>query len=428
MNLGIRGNSLESGYPNLISLKLLILIFIMSLIIRVLFILILETWTNPHEAFFGYEIGKTAKGIAMGKGFVSPVDEKSPTAVYPPIFPLVMGGTFYIFGIFTKTSALALLLFQSVCASISSVFLAILGSRYSNRNAGLIAGFVWSFFPASIFFSIYHIWYSELEITLILLTIIIAVSARPTHIFRRIFVLGLLSGILILTDSALSIYPAFLLTWILISWRVRPLIFVTLVFIWVITTTGLVSPWLMRNWYVFDTVYFTKSNLGNELFTGNNPFSSGLNRHTEIKKSFRALDQDELNYYRNKSEILYNRYLQDKAIDWIRENPLSFLYLTIKRIWYFWIMNPKLGNVSWYRLVYFGPFIFLTVLFLIYNFRKLWHLAPVWLFFLIYPLPYYLTHVAHGRYFYPVEPLVILLGAITIANWFKFRSLTDKPV
>jgi hypothetical protein len=35
---------------------------------------------------------------------------------------------------------------------------------------------------------------------------------------------------------------------------------------------------------------------------------------------------------------------------------------------------------------------------------------------LIYPLPYYLTHVARGRYSYPVEPFVVLLAAVPLAG------------
>jgi hypothetical protein len=37
-------------------------------------------------------------------------------------------------------------------------------------------------------------------------------------------------------------------------------------------------------------------------------------------------------------------------------------------------------------------------------------------------MPYYLAHVNHGRYSYPVEPLVLLLAASFIAIWFTRDS------
>jgi 4-amino-4-deoxy-L-arabinose transferase-like glycosyltransferase len=424
MNHKSQMNIIKSNYSLQISPKTLMIIFITALILRVIFMVILESWLFSRNYLFGFEIGDIARWLADGKGFITIWNKNtpSPSATYPPIYPLIMGGAFYIFGTFSKAAAISLFLFQSVCAAISAVCLAVLGNKLFNRTAGLIAGFAWSVFPGSVFFSVKQIWYSEIEVMLILFLIIVTISVKQSNSFRRIFLQGFLCGLLILTDSAMIIYPVFLLAWILISLRLRPAMLFLFFSIWLITTIGVISPWMMHNWYVFGTLNVTKSNLGQELFTGNNPFSTGLNRSSEIVESFKSLDVGELNYYKNQSEVAYYKYLQNKALEWIRENPHEFFSLTVKRIWYFWVLNPKLGKASWFRLVYFGPFLLLAMLGFKYIYQRLWDLAPVWLFLLAYPLPYYVTHVAHGRYFYPVESLVVLLGAITLAQWLKCYS------
>ena len=93
--------------------------------------------------------------------------------------------------------------------------------------------------------------------------------------------------------------------------------------------------------------------------------------------------------------------------------------LFFKRIWYFWIRIPGQGWKSWLYLSLFGPFAVLALCGLWHGTRRQWHLAPVWLFLLVYPLPYYLIHVSVYRYRYPVEPLVVLLAAIPLAIWIE---------
>jgi hypothetical protein len=84
--------------------------------------------------------------------------------------------------------------------------------------------------------------------------------------------------------------------------------------------------------------------------------------------------------------------------------------------------HPRLGTESWVRLAYFGPLILLAFCGHWYGKRHWWELAPLWLFILVFPLPYYVTHVDRGRYSYPVEPLVVLLAAIPLAAWYSHTS------
>jgi len=402
----------------------IVLIVAATLGVRIALMIILQSWDFRNEWAYGYEMGLMGKWLAEGKGFISPGDGQSPTALFPPFYPLVVAGFFYVFGIYSKAAAVGLFLFQSACSAGAAVCLAVLGNRLLGRTAGLIAGFVWAFYPTSLFFSVVHIWYSELSVMLVLIAMTIAVNAEQSPSMGRVAFLGGLSGLIVLVDSAMVLYVLFLLLWMLFAWRVKLPRFVVLVVVWGITAGVAVSPWAARNWVVLGSPRVLKSNLGAAFFTGNNPFSSGANDRTEIKQAFAAHEGKALNKSRGGSELAYQGHLQKKGLEWIWANPFSFLQLTAQRIWYFWVWIPRLGWKSLVHLAYFGPFAVLALCGLWHGLRRKWHLAPVWLFLLVYPLPYYVTFVSRGRYRHPVEPLIVLLAAIPLAVWFESRSHT----
>ena len=113
------GNKQE--HTSSLSRKSLILIFAIALVVRIALMLILQSWEFPTDKAFGYEMGLLGRGLASGKGFVLR-DLNSPSAAFPPVYPLVVGGVFSIFGIYSKAAAMVLLLFQSVCSAVSARF------------------------------------------------------------------------------------------------------------------------------------------------------------------------------------------------------------------------------------------------------------------------------------------------------------------
>lgn len=419
--------------------KSLLLIAAATIVVRVAVMIVLRSWEFDDEFSFGYEVGWLGRWLAQGQGFS--LDGETPSAKFPPLYPLLVGAFFYVFGVYAKGAAIGLFLFQSACSAVAAVSLAILGNHLFGRTAGLIAGFAWAFYPGSIVYSVINIWYSELAVMLVLLAIIIAVTTNDFPTIGRVAFLGGLSGLIVLVDSTMSFYLPLLLLGTLFARKVKLSRLVVLVIVWGITAGVMVSPWMVRNSLVLGSPRLVKSNAGEALFTGNNPFSSGANDRAEIRQAFAALDQEELEYYKSQSEIVYYNYVRNKALEWIRAHPMQFLHLTALRISYFWVWIPKGGWKSWVHLAYFSPLVILGVYGLWLNRRRGWDLAPVWLFLVVYPLPYYVTFLRHGRYSYPVEPLVLLLAAVPLAIWFgkstgvtnNFRRLTrfcvgdDRP-
>jgi 4-amino-4-deoxy-L-arabinose transferase-like glycosyltransferase len=401
------------------SWKMLLLIVVAALVVRIVCLLALQSWEFNREWVYGHEMGRIGKWLALGKGFM--LEEDTPTAKFTPAYPFVVAGFFLLFGVYSKAAAIGLFLFQSLCAGVSAVCLVILGNRFFGRTAGLMAGCMWVIYPTSIFYSVVHIWYCEFAVMLLLLTMVVAVMAERPPTLWHIAGLGGLSGLIMLTDSTMNLYLPLLLLWTLVVGRVGlPKLTIAGV-VWVVAAGIVVSPWIVRNGLLIGSPRLMKSNAGEALFYGNNPFSSGTNDRTEMAQAEAALDQQELQYYQSQSELIYHQYLRGKALEWIREHPANFVWLTIRRVGYFWGGIPRLGAKTWLRRAYYVPLIILALYGLWRSRHRWWHLAPVWLFLLVYPLPYYLMHVARGRYLYPVEPLVVLLA---VAAFLKYQRST----
>src|ERR1022692_3743296 len=64
---------------------------------------------------FGWEMGRIGASLASGHGFSSPFGPATgPTAWEPPLYPYLTAGVFLVFGIYSKASAIVLLMLNSV--------------------------------------------------------------------------------------------------------------------------------------------------------------------------------------------------------------------------------------------------------------------------------------------------------------------------
>ena len=117
-----------------------------------------------------------------------------------------------------------------------------------------------------------------------------------------------------------------------------------------------VLPWTIRNYMVFGTFVPIKSSMGAHLLQGNHPFSEseGAIFGPEIKKAFSA---EELAKLETMDEVQANKFMEKKAIEFIRADPGTFIQRTLNRIYYYWApVNPyRETRYDSLRIVTYGP-------------------------------------------------------------------------
>ena len=96
-----------------------------AFLVRIAYMTIAHTYRFREYAFghhfaFGFEMGRIGQALATGYGFADPfIGHTGPTAWVGPLYPLLIGAVFKLFGVYTLKSAWILLAINcALCALI----------------------------------------------------------------------------------------------------------------------------------------------------------------------------------------------------------------------------------------------------------------------------------------------------------------------
>jgi 4-amino-4-deoxy-L-arabinose transferase-like glycosyltransferase len=228
---------------------------------------------------------------------------------------------------------------------------------------------------------------------------------------RRMWILlGLLWGVIALTNTAVVSMLPFCLLWLLYRLPRRPQQLVGAA-LCVLTAALVVSPWLVRNYYVFGKFIFVRDNLPLEMHEANNDESEGLWTRNEHPGN----NPDAMRRFQELGELGFMDEKQREVRQFIREHPGRFLGFTVERAAYFWIAPPQMTIVAGYDLMisrhtnfFLGAVFAFAGLWLTIRNRKCGAFLLA-CFLLVYPLPYYLVQ-PFPRYKHPIEPEMIMLA------------------
>ena len=105
---------------------------------------------NPDREYydFGWEMGRVAKSLASGHGFGSPFfGDTGPTALLPPVYPWLLSIVFRGFGIYSRNSAIAILILNSIFSALTVIPVVRVTALAFGPATALRAGWLWTFFP-----------------------------------------------------------------------------------------------------------------------------------------------------------------------------------------------------------------------------------------------------------------------------------------
>lgn len=199
----------------------------------------------------------------------------------------------------------------------------------------------------------------------------------------------------------------------------------------ILITAVIISIWGIRNMYRIGQLQISTSGSGQVLWEGNNPWNEtgGVSGTMADKKRY----LDELPEGLN--EVERDQWKKNRAVNYIKEEPVRFLRISIKRVIRFWNLWPnsekfsdwkyKLASLLSYGLVLI--FSFLSIFFLKKR-RKL--LLFFGLFIFYYTLLHAVT-IGSIRYRLPLEPILIAIASATITemlNRYKEAVSTTKRI
>lgn len=402
---------------------------------RLAYILLAHTYrVRPSDDHFefGWEMGRIGRALATGYGYSDPfTGHTGPTAWTPPLYTLLIGGVFKVFGVYSRLSAFVLLAINSLLSAWTAVLVWEIGSRCFNRRVALWSGWLWALYPAAMQYAVRWIW--EMSATAAVLTALVVLSLRmrgvgdrepPRQTWQQWAAFGLLWGVLaLLNPTPLLMLPVLGLyvfseggeqglTWTRyiallpkpVGPRLRQAALAGLMFVLVL------APWTARNYAVFHRFIPLRDNFGAENFEGNSPWSTGFPwGRTVPLENHRILAE-----YTAMGEPAWVADRGRKAQRWIRTHPGRFVQLTAKRVWMYWMGVPKsvqeAGVLEYARLASFQFLSLAGLLGAVLAVRR--RVRGAWVFaaaFLLLPLPYY-TVTVQARFRHMLEPLICVLG------------------
>ena len=391
-----------------------------GLTVRILCIALGRLYRLDTLQWTAFEMANVGRSLALNHGFSTPFYHgfgtpwdgfSGPTAWTAPFYPWMVSLVFRIFGIYSNGSAFVLLTFNSIFSALTSWTIYSIARRFSDARVAAWSGWIWAFFPYSVFWSVTWVWETSLSAFLLSLVFLLTLRMEGDTRLRSWFLYGAVWALIALTNTSILSWLPFAGCWLAYRLRVYNRRFLRPVLLGAVTFWALIAPWLVRNYVVFDKLIFIRGDLGSELRTGNNPLAEG-----SWVPEYRAANNQELYAeYKRLGEVAYDAEQGRLAKQWITEDPVRFLRLSCRKFEYFWLGLPvppllrlkqllflcltflpigALLMASWRRV--HGTFLFATLL-------------------ACYPLVYYITFPT-TRYRHTIEPELVILAVWLILD------------
>lgn len=350
-------------------------------------------------------------GLKRDENFISP------NLFMPPLYPffLFLLKKIYLFSV----GYVEFVLFIQLIISIITIYCFIELSKifFSNRlRIFSIISFI--FFPLNIF-SVSQISSISINVFLIVCFFLNFFLYLKKKKNKNILYFSILSGLLMLTRGEFILFYLFTLSYFfLIKKDIKKIIFSIFITILVL------SPYLIRNYLVFEKVTITKS-FGYNLWKGNNEFSKSEgyeNIHDEkFKNQIENLEKN------NNYDIEIDNLYKEKALNNLRNEPKKFFISFLKKLLSFFFLDFESTFPNYYNFFHILPKAILGILSFLgsvialrkfdkFSFLSLFYLSYGFVFSFFFILP---------RYSLIVLPIQIIL-TFYFFNEFNFLRIKRK--
>src|SRR5579862_7813826 len=345
-----------------------------------------------------------------------------PTAHVAPVYPVILGSLYRIFGAYSPHAMLAqAILSWTLCALRCALLLPLAVALRLPRNIGMIAAILSIFFISAFHTELRGAWDAPL-IALCMMGLVWFASgfsgASSFNLAAAPF-RGLAIGLALLINPALL--PVIAGYCLLAAYAYWPGLrrYAAWLLLVAAGTLVVLTPWALRNLRALGSPILFRSNFGLELALSFSVDGAASVLDPEGLRNDPAIDAGLSNQVAEMGEVAFNRQQKKEAWDRIRNDPQKAAHIVAAHIVYFWF--PPASNRI-FRLLLAG----LTVAAFL-GMAILWRqsvkaailILAIWVTF---PLIYYIAAWS-SRYRYPMEWTMLLCAAAVLDfPWRYFQA------
>ena len=302
------------------------------------------------SGIFGFNV-VINESLAIPK-FAEAGERVLPTAFMPPLYLYFI---YFVKNLSNELVSIApLIVFLQILLSLISIFIIYLIIKNLTDNKFLIKTLtvVFAFFPINIY-ATSQISSVSLQILLSLIFFYYLLLILKKDKVKYIFIFSITGGLLILTRGEFLIFYFFTLFYFFIFYKRQ----FKIILISLLLTLLTISPYLIRNYFYFDNLTLTKS-FGYNLLKGNNPsfkVEGDIELIEKIKKDEKNIKLD------NDYEFELDNLFRDKALTFIRNNPLEYLKLYLLKIFSFLFFDLNSSYQYYYNFFHIVPKIIISI-------------------------------------------------------------------
>ena len=325
-------------YHHLINkeINILIFLFLFSILIRI-----------PAIVMFGdqsleNEWKDIVNNLIVGKGFLY---RGEPNLFMPPLYAYYL----YFFSLFNFEDLNYVKLILSSQILLSSIVVVLfykLNQEFFSKKISLYSSILLTIFPLYIY-SCTQISSISLQVFLTTTFLFCFFQILNRNNNLAIYIFSLVSGLLILLRGEFLIIFIFSIIYFIIFFKINIKKILLILLISFIT----VSPYMIRNIILFDSISITKS-FGYNLWKGNNTHSSVEGSVIHNKNLLSKIENIPTN---NRHAINLDKVYLDEAINNIKEEPKKYLFLAFKKFVSFMFININSSDPKYYNIFHYIP-------------------------------------------------------------------------
>jgi len=297
--------------------KFMLFLFFVSLILRLFYVLVIH---QPELSPDGVEYYKIALSLSSGHGFS--LEPGVPTPIRPPLYPLFLAAIYRLGG---HSYALVRVI-QAFLGAFTCVFIYLITLKMFTKKIAGLAALLYTFYPIA--FAYTSMILTETSFTfLFALIILLYMNAVEKNKILLFVLAGIMLGLATSTRGTLLFFPIFLL---IVGWTTDGR-FIRKWLLLVLSMILIMAPWTIRNFYRFQKfIPVCTTGVGLGLWasgyeaSGQGGYLEAVGKGISLTKRYPS------------DRILYEKRLSEEGFLWIKQNPVNYFLVALKRFPRFW--------------------------------------------------------------------------------------------